>query len=298
MPQLIINADDFGLTPGVNRAIEELYRAGVLTSATLMASGAAFDDAVQIAHRNPDLAVGCHIVLTDGAPVSPPSEIPSLIEPSSGSVETSSFRSSLSSFYLAILRKQISHDQIEAEATAQIKKLLTAGIHVSHIDTHKHTHLLPPVARAVIRAAVQCGVHAIRNPFEQSWSSQLTHGAFTRRAEVMLLRTLQPRFLAIPEIKSGQIITCNGSIGVSATGNLDSPTLARLLAAVPEGTWELVCHPGYNDTALNAVRTRLRATREIEMQAISQQIPLALNHGLTLTHYGKLAATYHTESTQ
>jgi len=114
----------------------------------------------------------------------------------------------------------------------------------------------------------------------------------------MLLRTLQPRFLAIPEIERGEVIICNGSIGVSATGNLDSPTLARLLSAIPEGTWELVCHPGYNDDALNAIRTRLRATREIEMQAISQQIPLALNNGLTLTHYGQLAATHYTESTQ
>src|ERR1700760_2157932 len=101
-PRLIINADDFGLTPGVNRAIAELHQARALTSATLMATGSAFDDAVAIAHANPALGVGCHIVLTDGAPVSPPQSIPTLI-----GADGRNLRPSLVDFVQALLRGTI-----------------------------------------------------------------------------------------------------------------------------------------------------------------------------------------------
>src|SRR5271154_5842107 len=97
-PRLIINADDFGLTPGINRAVAELHQAHVLTSATLMATGPAFDDAVAIARANPTLGVGCHIVLTDGVPVLPPKDIPTLIGP-----DRKTFRPSLISFLKALL---------------------------------------------------------------------------------------------------------------------------------------------------------------------------------------------------
>src|SRR5258708_34688820 len=98
-PQLIINADDFGLTPGINRAIAELHQAKALTSATLMATGAAFDDAVAVAHANPALGVGCHILLTDGTPVFPPKRIPTLLAP-----HRKTFRPSLVDFIQALLR--------------------------------------------------------------------------------------------------------------------------------------------------------------------------------------------------
>jgi predicted glycoside hydrolase/deacetylase ChbG (UPF0249 family) len=104
-PRLIINADDFGLTPGVNRAIAELHQARVLTSATLMATGAAFEDAIAIAHANPTLGVGCHIVLTDGTPASPPQSIPTLLGP-----DGKNFRPSFVDFIQALLRKKIRKD--------------------------------------------------------------------------------------------------------------------------------------------------------------------------------------------
>ena len=92
--RLILNADDFGLTRGINRAIGELHANGAVTSATLMANGPAFDDAVAIALKRPTLGVGCHVVLTDGIPVSHPSDIPSLL----GS-DGKTFRSSLPDFH-------------------------------------------------------------------------------------------------------------------------------------------------------------------------------------------------------
>src|ERR1700678_2360716 len=120
--RLIINADDFGLTPGVNRAIAELHQARVLTSATLMATGPAFDDAVAVAHANHTLGVGCHIVLTDGIPVSHPESIPTLLGP-----DGKTFRLSLIDFLQALLRGSISEEDITREAAAQIQKLQRAG---------------------------------------------------------------------------------------------------------------------------------------------------------------------------
>src|ERR1700744_6112728 len=99
LPRLIINADDFGLTRGVNRAIAELHDAGVITSATLMANGAAFDDAVATARARPTLAIGCHIVLVDGTPVSDPATIPTLLGP-----DRRTFHNSLAKFALGVLR--------------------------------------------------------------------------------------------------------------------------------------------------------------------------------------------------
>src|SRR5437868_5405322 len=131
--RLIINADDFGLTPGINRAILELHRAGALTSATLMATGPAFEDAVAIARDNPSLGIGCHIVLTDGTPALPPERIPTLIGP-----DRKNFRPSLGSFIQALLSGRIREDEIEREVFAQIERLQNAGITVTHADTHKH----------------------------------------------------------------------------------------------------------------------------------------------------------------
>src|SRR6185437_5827911 len=135
--RLIINADDFGLTPGVNRAIAELHDAGAVTSATLMATGPAFDDAVAIALARPTLGIGCHIVLVDGTPVSDPATIPTLLGP-----DRRKFRNSLGDFALGVLRGAIRQDHIQREALAQIQKLQRAGLRLTHADTHKHTHLL------------------------------------------------------------------------------------------------------------------------------------------------------------
>jgi predicted glycoside hydrolase/deacetylase ChbG (UPF0249 family) len=260
---LILNADDFGLTRGINRAIEELFRAGAITSATMMATGPAFDDAVRIAHANPGLGIGCHIVLTDGIPVLHPAEIPTLLGP-----DGKSFRSSLLDFQLAAVTGALNEDEICREAQAQIAKLQRAGLDVTHIDTHKHTHIFPSVARPLLFVAERSRIGAIRNPFEQAWSRGLGHPGIIRRAEVALLAPLRRKFAALPQIRSGAVATTDGTIGMSATGRLDRGTLESILQRMPHGTWEMVLHPGYNDSDLDKVTTRLRSTREIEMQAL------------------------------
>ena len=268
MTRLIINADDFGLTPGVNQAIVELQQASALTSATLMANGPAVDDALELAQGAPGLGVGCHIVLVDGSPVAAGS--PTLLT-------GAGFRTSLVRFAADLMRGRITEPDIEREAIAQIRKLQSAGVQVTHVDTHKHTHLFPAVARPVMRAAAACGVGAVRNPFEPSWSARLTRGALLRRVEVTLLRSFHRQFQRA--CSTYGMATTDGCIGVSATGQLNAASLQLLLGTMPSGTYELVCHPGYNDAELAAIHTRLRHSREIEMAALLNQIPVAVQTG-------------------
>lgn len=269
--RLIVNADDFGLTARVNRAVTELAEAGALSSATLMANGAAFPDAVDAASACPKLSVGCHVVLVDGSACADAAAVPTLAG------RDGRLRSSLFRFVADLQRGRIEEAEIEAEAVAQITRLQAAGLVVSHVDTHKHTHLFPRVARPLLRAAMRCGVRAIRNPFEQAWSAGLTRGALLRRLEVTALRTFEQRFNQLR--RASGLASTDGSIGVSATGSLDADTLRRLLDAAEGGTWELVCHPGYNDGDLAAVKTRLRGTRDVEREALMALIPDAVRSG-------------------
>ena len=269
--RLIVNADDFGLTAGVNRAIAELATGGAVRSATLMADGAAFQDAVGRSSACSALGVGCHVVLVDGTACAHPSTIPTLAR------RDGTLRSSLVRFIADLQRGRIAEAEIEAEAVAQIIRLQAAGLTVSHVDTHKHTHLFPRVARPLLRAAMRCGVRAIRNPFEQAWSASLTRGPLLRKLEVSALRAFQQRFDQLR--RASGLASTDGSIGVSATGHLDGENLRRLLDAAPAGTWELVCHPGYNDADLNAVQTRLRGTRDVEREALMAIIPEAVRAG-------------------
>lgn len=290
-PRLIINADDFGLTRGVNRAIAEIHRAGALTSATLMATGLAFDDAVDVARANPALGVGCHVVLTDGHPASPPHTIPSLL-----GRDGKAFRPKLVDFAMALARGAVREDEIEREALAQIERLQRAGIRVTHLDSHKHTHLFPAVTRPLLRAAERAGISAVRNPFEQTWSASLDHGSRLRHLQVRLLRTLHSRFEHQAQIKRGSVQTTSGTIGISATGDLDARTLREILAALPEDSsavYELCCHPGYNDSDLDRVTTRLRDHRNVEREALLAEVPKRLLHpnAPRLIHYGDLAGT-------
>ena len=259
---MIVNADDFGLTPGVNRAVVELNELGWLTSATLMARAPYTNRAIELAKARPGLGVGCHVVLLDGEPVLTAAEVPSLVD-----VRTARLQATLGTFLRRLLSGTIAESDIEREAAAQIGLLQSNGIRLTHIDTHKHTHMFPAVLRPVLRAARAAGIRAVRNPFEPAWSVRATPGApFARKLEVNLLRRLERKFRHI--VAEEGFATTDGAIGVLATGTLDAETVTSLLAAMPEGTWELVTHPGYVDAELAQTRTRLVASREVERNAL------------------------------
>lgn len=261
--RLIVNADDFGMTAGVNRAVAEVHAAGGLTSATLMACGAAFADAVRIARERPTLGIGCHVVLVDGIPASPSSV--SLVGPDGA------LTSSMATFAARVQAGKTDLAHIQAEVEAQIGKLQDAGIQVTHVDTHKHAHLLPRVARAVMRGARRQGVQRIRNPFEPAWCSRISPAPAARRIPFRLLHQLRRHFLRLLE-EEGMRST-DASLGLIATGSLDRSVLQRILDAAPPGSYEVVCHPGYNDGDLQQIRTKLRDSREVERDALLSVIP-------------------------
>ena len=265
MRQLIVNADDFGLTAGVNRAIDETHRTGIVTSATLMASGAAFEDAVRTARSLPGLSVGCHVVLVDGSPVAPPERLDTLL--AIRSAEPQNFYSSLSAFAARATLGGFDREQLVEEITAQIRKIQSAGIAVTHLDSHKHTHIFPEILAALLRAARICGVPAVRSPFVPMKAIQAQRFAgrknlIKRYGQVRILNTFAPHFKK--QLRRSGLRAPDGVIGVIETGTLDSVLLLQALASLPDGTWELVTHPGYADADLRNVRTRLIESRERE----------------------------------
>jgi len=268
--ELIVNADDLGLTAGVNRAIVEAHRGGVVSSATLMANGAAFEDAVEEVRAVPKLSVGCHVVLVDGTPVSKEEAVRSLLaEAPNGRGQ---FLSRLSTFAARAVFARFDPDQLVGEIVTQVRKIRAAGIEVSHLDTHKHTHLFPAVLRALVAAARTCGVSAIRNPIVPVTAIPISRFAgkpelWSRYGQVWLLRGFAPQFRK--QIRQGGLVAPDGVLGVVETGSFDGSLLHEALRNLPEGTWELVTHPGYVDKELRSAHTRLIESREQELQLLT-----------------------------
>jgi predicted glycoside hydrolase/deacetylase ChbG (UPF0249 family) len=288
--RLIVNADDFGYTAGVNRAIAEAHTRGIVTSSTLMANGPAFDDAVRLTKQIPQMSVGCHVVLIDGEPVLDAARLTTL---SSNNSHAAHFRDGLKSFAARALLGMINPAEIEAETAAQIGKIQAAGIAISHIDSHKHTHLFPSVLRPMLRAAHACGVRAVRNPFGpgkpmKSGELLARPGLWARSAEVRILRVLSSKFR--DAVRREGFLTPDGSLGVAVTGTLDEQLFRAVAAAIPEGPWEFVCHPGYNDADLQRSNTRLRQSRETELRLLTLPAvrDLLVTLGIDLISYNDL----------
>jgi hopanoid biosynthesis associated protein HpnK len=261
--KLIVNADDFGMTAGVNRGIVESHVGGVVSSATLMANGPRFDEAVALARSAPNLSIGCHVVLVDGKPVSPPDTVDTLL--AIRSAEPDKFYSSLSAFAARAMLGGFDRDQLVAEVTAQIRKIQATGLHVTHLDSHKHAHVFPEILAAMLRAARICGVRAIRNPIVPTLPAKLFKGKrelWKRYGQVRMLHTFSKQFLQ--RTKRAGLLTPDGVIGVIETGSVESSLLRQTIASLPDGTWELVCHPGYNDADLRSAGTRLLDSRDEE----------------------------------
>ncbi|HZQ68766.1 MAG TPA: ChbG/HpnK family deacetylase [Terriglobales bacterium] len=262
MRRLIINADDLGLTSGVNRAIMEGHQQGLITSATLMANTQAFDEAIALAKKTPTLAIGCHVVLVDGIPVTAPARIPSLL-----GRDGSRFRGKLAEF--APAPSKLDPAQVEEETAAQIRKIQASGVKVSHLDSHKHSHVFPAVTAPVLRAARACGIAAIRNPFEPAAFGLLKHrpALWKRYFQVRTLHLLASRFRR--QVEAAGLRTTDGTIGIVATGSLDQDLFESLIGNLPQGTWEFVCHPGYNDAQLQGAGTRLLESRVRELEILT-----------------------------
>ena len=188
MRRLIVNADDFGLTSGVNRAIIELHAAGLVTSTSLMARAGATGEAIELARATPSLGVGCHVVLVDGEPVLPPEKIPSLVDTGPALPE---FAHGISA---AAFHRPHPRERNRGRSRRANRSFAARGVRLTHIDTHKHAHIFSSVLRPVLRAARAAGIRAVRHPFEPEWAVRAAIGApLARVAQIAALRPLAPR---------------------------------------------------------------------------------------------------------
>ena len=263
----MVNADDFGFTPDVNRGILAAHRGGILTATTLMANGNAFDDAVRLARDTPSLDVGCHLVLISGRSLLPPyaalpASAPALLR-------------------ALATRRMRAYDEL----AAQVRKILAAGLQPTHLDTHKHTHLAPPVLDAVARIAEEFEIRWVRRPFDIPLTS--AHGAmpWLKRVTSGSLQVLRGRFQRVLARRGCR--TTDHFAGFQLTGRFRAPELVHLIRGLPEGLTEFMCHPGYCGDDLRQARTRLKESRERELEAlVAPEVRDALvESGVELVNY-------------
>jgi predicted glycoside hydrolase/deacetylase ChbG (UPF0249 family) len=267
--QLVVNADDFGFTPDVNQGIVEAHRRGILTATTLMANGAAFEDALRLARETPTLDIGCHLVLVGGCSLVTGKPLPSTV----------------TQLLAALARREI---RPYDELAAQVRHIVNARIRPTHLDTHKHTHLAPPVLDAVARLGEDFGIRWVRRPFDFPLNALRGSVPRLKRMTSDALALLRRRFHAVLE-KHG-CRTTDHFAGFQITGRFRTAELVQLLELIPEGSTELMCHPGHCGEALRSAPTRLKESREHELEALTAPETRAAleRHGIELAQYAGL----------
>lgn len=270
MRNLIVNADDLGWTAGVNRGIAEAHRHGIVTSTSLLANGAAFGDGVKAAGKLPGLGVGVHLNLSDGKPVAPPDQVNSLLN------ESGEFSGGPESLLLRLAANSLDLKQVEREWNAQIENVRAAGIHPTHLDGHKHVQMLPGLFGIALRLAKKHGIAAVRVSHEASTlRAALTGG--DESSGVILKQGVQARGLKLlardahEMAERAGIASTDYFCGIAQTGVLSKRGLLQLLESLPDGTTELMCHPGYADTDLRNSATRLQESRQTELEILTDQ---------------------------
>jgi chitin disaccharide deacetylase len=231
--RLIVNADDFGLSPAINRGIIAAHRDGIVTSASIMVNGPAFDDAVALARDHPMLDLGVHLTLTELAPVSSPATVSSLVGAGQRFVPHAI---DLARRYLF---GALSLTEVRNELDAQLRLARSRGLAISHVDSHQHVHALPAIARIVSDLAAAHGIRAMRYPSERLQGYMFKAGREVRRlAEHLALNAL----CALSPLRRQR--HPDRFIGFHFGGRLDERNLEIALRNLPaSGIVELMCHP-------------------------------------------------------
>ena len=287
MRNLIVNADDLGWTDGVNRGIADAHRQGLVTSTSLLANGRAFDSALDVARGNPALGVGVHLNLSDGLPTASPENVRGLLN------SENCLEDGPETLLLRIASRSLPLEEIEREWDAQIQKVREAGIHPTHVDGHKHVQMLPGLFEIAVRLAKKHGIRAIRVSHEESRLRAVLATDGEQKTGVVLKQGVQARGLKLlapdaREMANRQgLVTTDYFCGIAQTGVLHRTGVERLLESLPDGTTELMCHPGYFDDALHASPTRLQESRQTELQILTDPTirKLVATRGIRLISY-------------
>jgi predicted glycoside hydrolase/deacetylase ChbG (UPF0249 family) len=279
---LVVNADDLGLTVGVNNGIFDAHDRGVLTSASVFANAGATADALARVLRRPSLGVGVHLTLVDGQPTLPAARVPSLIE------GDGRFRPSWKPFIVSCLLGRVSLLEVEQELTAQIDRVRSAGLTLTHLDAHKHVHAYPPIFDIVARLAGRFRIPVVRVPFER-WPN--VDGDSSQRgivrSQALLNAAMLPWAWRDYRHAARRGIRTPRFIGRAHTGVLSVRALTAMVRALPPGVTELMVHPGYVDETLTRLNTRLLDARadEVDLLTDAGTFDLLTNHRIALIRH-------------
>jgi len=267
--RLIVNADDFGWSEAVTAGILKAHREGIVTSTTLMANLPGAEEALRRARREaPNLAVGIHLNLTEGRPVAPCDEVADILDAGG------CFVRSLAALLRKVRFSRAARRAALREIEAQVLWARAHGLEPSHADSHKHVHLMPPLLPGVVEVARRQGIRAIRTTVEvrlPGLGRLLPTGWSTRdRLRQLLLRKIATRWgtRARPRVLEAGLATTDWFFGVRATGGISAALVEHLLRHAPEGTGELMVHPGLPDTRRGGRPTRLAESRPRELEAL------------------------------
>ena len=240
MKNIIVNADDFGRHELINRAVARAFNAGCLRSATLMAGGAAFEDAVQIAKKFSGLGVGIHFTLANGNPVLPPKEIPSLV------TEEGIFHGDYVKFLKRYLSGKISLTEVRSELAAQLEKISRAGLKLTHFDSHQHLHHIPGIIDITLDLAQAAGIKSMRVANTKLFDGELDSlGKFFGRLGLGSLA----KFAAHAAHKKN-FATPEHFAGIVAGESVSESFMLNLIEDLREGTTEVMLHPGIDNKTL------------------------------------------------
>lgn len=291
MKNLIVNADDLGWTEGVNRGIAEAHRQGLVTSTSLLANGRAFASALAVSHNFPALGIGVHLNLSDGLPTADAGSVRSLLN------SAGEFLGGPETLLLRIASRKLSTEEVEREWDAQIRRVKDAGISPTHLDGHKHVHMLPGLFEVALRLARKHGIGAIRIALEESKLRAVLSAGQEQSTKVLLMQGVQARGLKLlardarEMAERAGIAASDYFCGIAQTGVMTREGMERLLEALPEGTTEFMCHPGYLDEELRQSATRLKESRQQELEILTDPgiRKLVATKGIRLINYGFLA---------
>lgn len=261
MKKLIINADDFGLSKGVNHGILSGFRNGIVTSATLLANMNYFDHAVQIAKENPDMPIGVHLNLSWGKPVTSSASVPSLVNSNGYFLKSSAI------FAKRYFGGQVSIPEVCLEFRNQVSRISDAGINPTHLDTHKHLHCLPGIMKALISTATEFKIDKIRLPLEKNIIHNMNHKLSIPKLSwkacfARLLCTNQQKLL-----QNSGIRTTDHFTGITHMNCLNIRVIKKILLNLKDGVTEIMCHPGYMDNDLREI-SKIPPCRDIELEAL------------------------------
>jgi hopanoid biosynthesis associated protein HpnK len=259
MKQLLVNADDFGLCQGITDGIIAAHQHGIVTSTSIVASGRGFADAVAQARANPAFDVGVHLTLVEEYPVASPRDIPTLAQ------GDGRFPKNYAALLPGLLLGRISLKDVEREFRAQIEKCINAGLTPTHLDSHQHVHALPPLFRMVQRLAREYGIYGMRLPRDSPrWRGKFPCDGFAQKYALSLLARADTFAFSDQSIKK-----CQGAAGIFDSGVLSEERLLAIVDRIPEGTTELVCHPGAGDAESRALYGHWHYNWETELAALT-----------------------------